>query len=41
MHNCLRMSQYQTLAHKLAKHTSGEVRFDDLMRVLYSTDASH
>jgi FAD/FMN-containing dehydrogenase/Fe-S oxidoreductase len=35
------MSLYQTLAEQLKKHTSGEVRFDDMMRVLYSTDASH
>ena len=29
------------LAKLLSKHISGEVRFDDMMRVLYSTDASH
>ena len=35
------MNPHETLAKQLARHISGEVRFDDMMRVLYSTDASH
>ena len=32
---------YDAIAKQLAAHVSGQVRFDDMMRVLYSTDASH
>ncbi len=35
------MSDYAKLAGQIKAHISGEVRFDDMMRVLYSTDASH
>ncbi len=34
------MSDAQELVHELQKRISGEVRFDDYSRVLYSTDAS-
>ena len=35
------MTIYESLAQKIKQHIVGEVRFDDMMRVLYSTDASH
>jgi FAD/FMN-containing dehydrogenase/Fe-S oxidoreductase len=34
------MSDYQDLQHALRKRLAGEVRFDDMSRWLYSTDAS-